>query len=302
MEISMSNKKKLFTISTALYLLLSPNISFSETIVDDIDRQFRLYISGQYKPSLSVFSNFSVKETNVTTKYLTALKKDADPTEKTGSTPHEKGLGKPDNFNIPYKVEFEDNAVSFSGAVGFSYPEGLRIEIEASYEEFDVKNPGGYTISNAFRYFALVRESESSKEPQPKNPNSAGNNKIFHTVMRNDGVAISSITINGCYDFSLSQLPVLPYICGGIGIDTIDFFDALHIKFAGQGKLGITYPLSGNINLFADGYYHKVISNQFKNLNVQHVAELNDDPKVTSAVATLNISYFGGEIGVRYIF
>ncbi|WDM85428.1 P44/Msp2 family outer membrane protein [Ehrlichia sp. JZT12] len=128
-------------------------------------------------------------------------------------------------------------------------------------------------------------------------------NKVSHTVMRNDGLAISSNMINVCYDFLLDQLPALPYICGGIGVDAIEFFDALHIKLASQIKLGITYLLSSNINLFIDGYYHRVIgNNKFKNLKVQHVAELHDAPKVTFAVATLNVGYIGGEVGVRFIF
>ncbi|MCZ6902519.1 MAG: P44/Msp2 family outer membrane protein, partial [Rickettsia endosymbiont of Ixodes persulcatus] len=52
----------------------------------------------------------------------------------------------------------------------------------------------------------------------------------------------------------------------------------------------------------ADGYYHKVIGNQFKNLNVQHVVNLTEAPKATSAVATLNIEYFGSEFGLKFIF
>ncbi|MGN7618834.1 MAG: P44/Msp2 family outer membrane protein [Ehrlichia sp.] len=81
-----------------------------------------------------------------------------------------------------------------------------------------------------------------------------------------------------------------------------NFFDALHVKFAYQGKLGISYELSSRISVFADGYYHKVIGDQFKNLNVNHVVELDTFPKATSAVATLNIGYFGGELGVRFVF
>nr|ABO36252.1 Omp-1-12 [Ehrlichia ewingii] len=298
----MNNKNRFTAIGVALTcLLLLPNVSFSETTI--INQPSGLYISGQYKPSVSVFSDFSVKEANVATKHLIALKKSVDSINAEKATPHNQGLGKPDNFNIPYKVEFEDNAVSFSGVIGYSFPEGPRIEIETSYEEFDVKNPGGYTLNDAFRYFALAREIESDQNKfQPKNANSNSSNKIYHTVMRNDGISVLSNMINICYDFSLDNLPVLPYICGGTGVDTIEFFDSLHIKLAGQAKIGITYPLSSNINLFAGGYYHKVIGNRFKNLKVQHIAELNDAPKVTSAVATLNISYFGGEIGARFIF
>ena len=94
-----------------------------------------------------------------------------------------------------------------------------------------------------------------------------------------------------------------PYICIGIGGDFTEFFDQLHVKLAYQGKIGISYPIYNKINLFANGYYHIVIGNKFKNLNVLlYTAELENVPRVTSAVAMLNVSYFGGEIGVRLTF
>ncbi|AHX05142.1 surface antigen family protein [Ehrlichia chaffeensis str. Liberty] len=293
----MSKKNKFFTISTAVAcLLLSPGISFSETINNSAKKQPGLYISGQYKPSVSVFSNFSVKETNVPTKQLIALKKDINSVavDSTAST----GIGKPDNFTIPYTVEFQDNVANFNGAIGYSFSDGLKIEIEGFHEKFDVKNPGGYTnVKDAYRYFALARDLKTDSF-QPK----AKDSGIYHTVMKNDGLSILSTMVNVCYDFSLGELPVLPYICAGMGINAIEFFDALHVKFAYQSKLGINYQLFTKVNLFVGGYYHQVIDNQFKNLNVNHVDTLAKSPKVTSAVATLDIAYFGGEAGVRFIF
>ncbi|WP_395877845.1 P44/Msp2 family outer membrane protein [Ehrlichia muris] len=296
----MSKKNKFIAVGTALmYLLLSPNISFSENINSNTNK-LGLYISGQYKPSVSVFSNFSVKETNVPTKQLIALKKDVDSVEIDKDA--NKGLSKPDNFTIPYMPKFQDNIANFSGAVGFFYSKSLRIELEGSYEEFDVKDPGDYTkVKDAYRYFALARDIETG-QTHPKNKSSSDPNGIYHIVMRNDGLSISSAMINGCYDFTLGNLPISPYMCIGMGVDAIQFFDALHIKFAHQGKAGITYSLSSNVSLFADGYYHKVVDNKFKNLNVQHVYKLNDAPRVTSAVATLDVGYFGGEVGARFIF
>ncbi|AHX09706.1 P44/Msp2 family outer membrane protein [Ehrlichia chaffeensis] len=291
------NKKNKLIIATALiYLLSLPSISLSEVINSNIEKHSGLYVSGQYKPSVSVFSSFSIKETNTITKNLIALKKDVDSLEVNADA--SKGISHPQNFTIPYIAAFEDNAFNFNGAIGYTFTEGIRIEIEGSYEEFDAKNPGGYGLNDAFRYFALARDMNADKF-QPKDTNSK---KVFHTVMKNDGLSITSIMANVCYDFFSDNLLVSPYICGGIGADAIEFFDALHIKLACQSKLGITYQLSYNISVFTDGYYHQVIGNQFKNLNVQHVAELNDAPKVTSATATLNVGYFGAEVGARFIF
>ena len=295
----MGKKNRFIAVGTALVcLLLSPNMSFSENINSHANR-VGLYISGQYKPSVSVFSNFSVKETSVPTKQLIALKKDVDSVEINKDA--NKGLSKSDNFTIPYMPKFQDNVANFSGAVGFFY-KGLRIELEGSYEEFDVKDPGGYTLNDAFRYFALAREvKDNTTQPKDKE-SSTSPNGIYYTVMKNDGLSISSVMINGCYDFTLGNLPISPYMCIGMSLDSIQFFDTLHIKFAHQGKVGITYSLSPNVNLFADSYYHKVLGNKFKNLNVQHVYELQNPPRSTSAIATLDVGYFGGEVGVRFIF
>ena len=295
-------KNKFIAISTALVLLLaSPNISFSETVNSQVKKHSGAYISGQYKPSISVFSNFSVKETNVAIKQLIALKKDIDSVEIDASDAN-KGISKPENFNIPYTVKFQDNAVNFNGAIGYSFFEGPRVEVEGSYEKFDVKNPGGYTkVKDAYRYFALARNLEDTKF-QPKNKSSTAPTGIFHTVMKNNGLSILATIVNICYDFSLGELSVSPYICLGMGINAIEFFDALHVKFAYQSKLGISYQLFPKVNLFANGYYHQVIGNKFKNLNVQHVYELSATPKITSAVATLDVAYFGSEVGVRLTF
>ena len=280
------NKKKIITVGTTLAcLLLSPNISFSEAINNDIEYS-RLYVSGQYKPGFSYFNKFSVRETDHHTKALIGLKHDAIST---------KNLTINTDFNTPYKVTFQNNIISFSGAIGYSDSTGVRFELEGSYEEFDVTDPGDCVIKDTYRYFALAREISGSN---PSNSGSSGK----YTVMRNDGVSITSVIFNGCYDLSLKELEISPYVCIGIGGDFIEFFDALHIKLAYQGKLGISYSFSTRTNLFIDGYYHRVIGNQFNNLNVQHVTELAEAPKATSAIATLNVSYFGGEVGIRLMF
>ncbi|AHX03232.1 surface antigen family protein [Ehrlichia chaffeensis str. Heartland] len=283
----MSVKKKLFIIGSVLVCLVSylPTKSFSNlNNVNSHTKCTGLYISGQYKPTVSHFSNFSLKETYSNTIELLGLQKDVSSiTDITNNM----------KFNIPYNAQFQDNAVSFSGAVGYISPNNPRVEVEWSYEEFDVKNPGNYTISEAFRYIALAREiTQSQKYP--------GTDK--YVVIKNNGLSVASIIINGCYDFSLNNLKVSPYICAGFGGDIIEFFSAVSFKFAYQGKVGISYPLSSNITIFADGYYHKVIGNKFNNLNVQHVVGLTNHPKSTSAVATLNIEYFGSEFGLKFIF
>nr|ABD93647.1 major outer membrane protein P28-7 [Ehrlichia muris AS145] len=284
----MSSKKMFSIIRLALVCLVSylPIQSFSESnnISENI-KHTGLYVSGQYKPTVSHFSNFSVKETYTDTNKLLGLQKNADSITSDIKTNTK--------FDIPYNAKFKDNAISFSGAVGYIAQEGPRIEIEGSYEEFDIKDSGNYTINEAAKYIALARAIANGQ-------NYPDTGK--YVVIRNNGLSVASIIINGCYDFSLNNFKISPYICAGFGGDIIEFFSAVRFKFAYQGKLGISYPLSSNVILFADGYYHKVIGNQFKNLNVQHVVNLTEAPKATSAVATLNIEYFGSEFGLKFIF
>ncbi|WDM85433.1 P44/Msp2 family outer membrane protein [Ehrlichia sp. JZT12] len=289
----MSNKK--FTIMGAVLVSLLPFFpieSFSVSINNNIENKnvIGLYIAGQYRPGISHFSDFGVKETNVVTKKLVRVKKSASGNIPTILKDHS-------NFEEPYIAKFQNNLVSFSGTIGYSYTEGPRFEIEGSYEKFDAKDPKDCQVTDAFRYFALARTTTTNSDSSSSTPED-----LNYTVMRNNGLSVTSIMINGCYDFAFDNLAVSPYVCLGIGEDFIEFFDVLHIKFAYQGKLGVSYEFSSRINVFADGYYHKVISNQFKNLNVNHVVDLKTFPKATSAVAILNVGYFGGEIGVRFIF
>ncbi|AUO55136.1 P44/Msp2 family outer membrane protein [Ehrlichia canis] len=277
----MNNKKSLL-IGTILLSLFSslPIKAFSVINHSDISSNVNgLYFTGQYRPAVSHFSGFTVRETNIATQQLVSLNTDKN----------ENHIITGGSFSGIYTAKFQDNAASFSGAIGYSYPEGLKFEIEISYEKFGVKSTKNYQSTNAV-IFALARQVTSS------NP-SCGK----YVVMKNSGLSVASVMINGCYNMSFYNLVVSPYICAGIGEDFIEFFDTLYIKLAYQGKLGVNYSLSSRFNIFADMYYHKVIGNQFKNLNVIHAVALDTFPKVTSAIATLNVAYFGGEVGIRFI-
>ncbi|MGN7618838.1 MAG: P44/Msp2 family outer membrane protein [Ehrlichia sp.] len=273
-------------------MLLLPAVSFAENNYNYTDPV--LYISGQCRSGISHFSQFSVNETYHDTRRILALKKSIS--DITSGVIMEYGSYDPVYSNTnSYVAEFGDDAVRLSGAVGFSYSEGLRIEMEVSYEKFDVKNLRS-PLTDAHRYLALIRTSAESDDA------------VQHfAVMRNDGLSIGSVMINGCYDFTLDDVSALPYICGGIGGDFIEFFDQLHVKLAYQGKVGISYPIiHSKISLFFNGYYHGVIGDKFKNLRAQYVCNeasyTQQHHQVTSAVATLHVSYFGGEIGARFMF
>ena len=303
--------KFIFTSIALILVLFVPNISCAEILNKNNSRHNNIYLSGQYKPAVSVFKNFSVSEKDMITSLLFA------PIPTIGSTTinskDSSSLSSSTLFSTPYTVKFQNSMISFSGTIGQHLPKGLRVEIEGSYESFDVKNHGFYSVNDAHRYLALARNIENKYAEQRISPYSVSNTisilsgnhegaTVHYITMKNNGISIMSIILNGCYDVSLDRLRTLPYVCIGIGVDTIEFFDTLHIKFAYQYKLGISYPIFSKVSLFADGYYHIVKSNQFKNLNTIQIHAIALSPKVTYATATLNINYFGVEIGARFIF
>ncbi|AHX05151.1 surface antigen family protein [Ehrlichia chaffeensis str. Liberty] len=296
----MTKKFNFVNIILTFLLFLFPLKSFT-TYADDnaIFQKIGLYISGQYKPSIPYFKNFSVEENNNSTPLdLIGLQ-----TNVTHIT--EYILQDNTKFNTHYNAKFKNNFINFSSAIGYYSGQGPRLEIESSYGNFDVVNCKNCTVKDANRYFALVREKDSTNfypkthESSLSPPNSK---KSSYTLMKNNGVSVASVIINGCYDFSFNNAIISPYICIGVGGDFIEFFEVMHVKFAYQSKVGISYPISPSITIFADGYYHKVINNQFKNLHVKYPYPLKDSPTITSATAKLNIEYFGGEVGMRFIF
>ena len=287
----MNNKKSLLIGTVLLSLFSSLSIkAFSVINHNDVSHNFSgLYFTGQYRPAVSHFSSFTVSESNFATQELVMLQPEGE-----WNSTVKQSIIYSKIFSDTYTAKFQDNAASFSGAIGYSYPENLKFEFEVSYEKFDVKTPQGYQVTNT-AVFALARTSV----PQQQSDSSSTQHQ--YVVMKNSGLSIASIMINSCYDMSFYNLVVSPYICAGIGEDFIKFFDTLYIKLAYQGKLGVNYSLSSRFNIFADVYYHKVIGNQFKNLNVIHAVALTNFPKATSAIATLNVAYFGGEAGIRFI-
>ena len=291
----MVKKFNLVNAVLALSLFLFPFQSFTISINDNsVTQKTGLYISGQYKPSISYFKNFSVAENNKIMDLIGLNTGVAYITETT--------LQDNTKFDIPYIAKFKNNFTNFSSAIGYYSGQGVRLEIEGSYGNFDVANCKHCLIKDANRYFALVREKENNKFSPKAHDGNNGNKTSYYTFMKNNGISIASVMMNSCYDFSFSNAKISPYICVGIGGDFIEFFETTYIKFACQGKIGINYTISSSISIFTDGYYHKVINNQFKNLHVKYPYKLKDSPTITSATAKLNIGYFGGEVGMRFIF
>nr|ABO36245.1 Omp-1-5 [Ehrlichia ewingii] len=268
------NNKKSHVICMLIFLLL-PMKSFS-VLIDTTEKDYasNVYISSQYKPSFSNFRSFSIQEINSKTKNSIALEK---PIESNSNI-----LKSNAHIIVPHNIQFQDNTISFSGAVGYS-SKGLRLELESAYEEFYTKELNSSSLISSNNHYTQLYEA---------------NFQNFATSR----LSITSFIINTCYDILIGSSPVMPYICTGIGGDIIRLFNTTYLKFAYQGKFGISYPLNNNIILFSDIYYHEIIGQEFENLYTQYVSGINSLQEITSVPASFNIGYFGSEIGVRFIF
>ncbi|QGR02927.1 P44/Msp2 family outer membrane protein [Ehrlichia ruminantium] len=185
---------------------------------------------------------------------------------------------KHDDTLIQYDTKFHNNIHSFSWSIGYSSL-GLRLDIEGSHEKFNMENSDTIpTINNnkhlLTTYTAITKGSTD----------------------KSNHIIITSFMVNTCYDITIGNSSIAPYLCTGIGGDTINFFNTTYLKFAYQGKIGISYRLNNNFVLFANTYYHKIMGNKFKDLYI------HTPSKVIPVLANLDIGYFGSEIGLRIIF
>ncbi|WDM85425.1 P44/Msp2 family outer membrane protein [Ehrlichia sp. JZT12] len=276
------NCKKVFITSTLISLIcFLPGVSFSDVIQDNnITGNF--YISGKYMPTASHFGHFSAKEEKHDTKKVFGLKKEWDGADIDKSKIQEQ-------FTIPnYSFKYENNPfLGFAGAMGYSM-EGPRIELEISYETFDVKNQDNSYKSDGHMYYLLSRE-DAVRNGQDK-----------YVFLKNEGLTDLSIMLNACYDIMIDSIPFSPYICAGIGTDLVSMFDSTNPKIAYQGKLGISYAISPEVSIFFGGHLHKVIGSEFKDILTKAPAGSTIDNQY--AIVTLSIYHFGVEIGGRISF
>nr|ABO36244.1 Omp-1-4 [Ehrlichia ewingii] len=290
--------KKLYYLNFTVLVLtvyLFPSFVFSMQGRSNITGS---YITVSYQPSMSNFRNFHIKETNFDTKDPIGLIRSARSTE-------------PSVLKINthfYKPQQSDSYKSYGNdLLGFSTSIGLlvknlRMEFEGSYKKFDIKRLVNYASRDGHRYFAIPRDTFFNNSiPYAFNA---------YTVAKNNGLSIISNMINLCYE-SIKYNNFMPYICLGAGGDFIELFDSMRIKFAYQGKLGVSYPLTSNLVLAISGQYHKVVGDKFKFLPLmlspstprrrippQSSSEVQD----ATGLLTLDLGYFSADIGLRFMF
>ena len=275
----MSYKKIVFCI---VLIFFTSHVSSAQGLSDDISKN--LYVGVQYKPARHHLSSLIIKETSSNIVATFALKKDASGSDvlKTNT-----------NFNVKYDPHYKNNNSGLAGILGYHYNNNFRIESEVSYETFNLKTDG-YKIAGFEKHIALARQLDNNNHPTANQ---------YVTVI-NNGIGITSVLINACYDsININQTNMTIYSCIGFGADVVDFLSKYNTKLSYQGKAGISYPLSSKIMLFAEGYYHGLLGKKFNGIPVNYPCD-NYTPSITgktTALAMLNIRYYGGSIGVRFI-
>ncbi|SBO14843.1 Major surface antigen 4 precursor [Anaplasma phagocytophilum] len=124
-------------------------------------------------------------------------------------------------------------------------------------------------------------------------------------VIEIKAISSASVVMNVCSDILVSNI-VMPYACVGSGMSFIGVVDGhTTAKFAYRLKAGLSYKLSKEVTAFAGGFYHHVVGDGvYEDLPLRHLADdisLAEHAKDT-AIASFDMSYVGGEFGVRLAF
>ena len=282
----------------SLSILLLPEFAFSVYQDNNIDGS---YITIKYQPTISHFKNFHITETDFNSAEPVGLDKAAT---NTGFSI----LNDNYNFSMPRQTDsyksYKNDLLGLGLSIGLLV-RSFRVEFEGSYKSFDTKRLAHYQSKEGHKYFAIPRHLLHGFMPL-KETSTAGYNQGY-IIAKNNGISIISNIINLCRETKYKSFT--PYVCLGIGGDFIEIFDVTRIKFAYQGKVGISYPITSNLVLSINGQYHKVIGDKFKLLPVFLPVSLKnsigtnvyEQPDAT-ALLTLNLEYFSSEIGLSFVF
>ncbi|WP_258013381.1 P44/Msp2 family outer membrane protein [Anaplasma phagocytophilum] len=124
-------------------------------------------------------------------------------------------------------------------------------------------------------------------------------------VIEIKAISSTSVVMNVCSDILVSHI-VIPYACVGPGMSFIGVVDGqTSAKFAYRLKAGLSYKLLKEVTAFAGCFYHHVVGDGvYEDLPLRHLADdisLAEHAKGT-AIASFDMSYVGGEFGVRLAF
>ncbi|RZB12271.1 P44/Msp2 family outer membrane protein, partial [Ehrlichia minasensis] len=250
--------KTTFTATALTALISFMHCIFFSNPVNANSIVHNFYISGKYMPTASHFGTFAAKEEQSSTDLLVGLDQRKTSNDlRDASTQY--------NFKVQnYSYKYQNNPfLGFAGAIGYSIGNS-RIELEVSYETFDLKNPGNNYANDSHKYCALSHQKHECNEGKSGTWYTAKSGNFV--LLKNEGLLDVSFMLNACYDITTERMPFSPYICAGIGTDAISMFETTHNKISYQGKLGFNYTVNSRVSVFAGGHFHRVVDNKFKGI------------------------------------
>jgi opacity protein-like surface antigen len=163
----------------------------------------------------------------------------------------------PSGTSLEWRTKF-DSGFNISALAGYRFDNGLRLEAELGYSQYDVKTHSGVTVGgtniDAVDVAVLTRGVPAATNPKVGAVVGNGN---FGRVKNLGGYA------NAYYDFNHGGT-FQPYIGGGIGVQQVDVnYSPSNVKigiakktvFAYQAMAGATYKISPGLEIFGQYTY-----------------------------------------------
>lgn len=240
------NYKKIFSATALVTLLSLSHSAFSDPVGDVEDGDSSYYVRAGYHGNFfNVMSEKELKWMDGTTATsLLGFKKDGTGAE------------------APYKPKYKSSLLAGGIAAGYTM-EGIRAEFEVFYSGLGV---------DGSEYKKDAKDEPDNAKAFGKAGSSLAGDVVANAKGTNDGFKNIVAMVNAYYDVDLGMenIPVAPYIGGGLGVARTTFAGNSNFKLAYQGKVGVSYAFTPEIKVYGGYRYFGMYGAEFKDSVLQH--------------------------------
>ncbi len=170
------------------------------------------------------------------------------------------------------------------GNFGIDWKNGLRTELEAAYRNNSSKDKAHLKTSYGYSYYGYNYTITSSDSEVPASLH-------LHAY---------SLMANAWYDLPLGNLPITPYVGGGVGmalvqlggsLNSINLHEKNDTVFAWQLGAGVSYALNEKTKLFADYRYFAADGANLKLEPGFHGGDVSEDFDSNTVMAGIRFSW-----------
>ncbi|SBO14391.1 Major surface antigen 4 precursor [Anaplasma phagocytophilum] len=169
------------------------------------------------------------------------------------------------------------------------------------YSLWTIEGPGG-RVANVGDMVKHINERLTPEEKEALSGILAIATGYGRTIEINS-ITATSVMVNACYDHDVRMKGIAAYACMGLGSNLVEVVDK-HItyKFAYRLKAGLSYQILSGVSGFVGGFYHR--NGVYDELPLKRIGKdfRKADRNQYEAVANFDMSYVGGELGVRLAF